>query len=270
MVVPDAQRALSAFVARLRAHSPLDEGDCRALIALPLREMVVPARQPLVRPTQKSSQAWLVVEGLVGRISQTNDGLRQIQALSVPGEIANVAAMMLPARLCGFEALTKSRVIGISHDALRGLAADHPAVAAALMREALLVKEVLAQWLLNIGRREARAKVTHFLCEMAVRHHATNRGGGAEFVLPMTQEQLGEALALTSVHINRTLKALREDRLVEIVRHEVRIHDWTAVVAAAEFDSAYLRLADPAEELEQSPVGRAIAPARQLARFGAD
>lgn len=263
MGVPDTQQALSAFITRLRGHSPLDDGDCRALMALPLREIALTARQALVRPTQKSTHAWLVIEGLIGRISQTDDGLRQIQALSAPGEIANVAAMMLPARLCGFEAVTRSRVVAISHDALRGLAADHPAIAGALMREALLVKEILAQWLLNIGRREARAKVTHFLCEMAVRYQAANRGGATSFVLPMTQEQLGEALALTPVHINRTLKALREEKLVEVVRHEVRLFDWPAVVAAAEFDPSYLRLAEQEEGVARSTASAAtrIAPA---------
>jgi CRP-like cAMP-binding protein len=242
MAVADNQGALSFFVARLRAHSPLDDSDRQALMALPQRELVLRAHQLLARSGEAAIHAWLVVDGLVGRIAQTDDGARQIQELVVAGELANLAAMMLPPRLCAFEAVSKSRVIAIPHAALRQLAAERPVIADAFARERLLTKEILAQWLLNIGRRDAKVRVIHFLCEFAVRSRVVSQGDSADFMLPMTQEQLGEALALTPVHINRTLKSLREDGLVEISRHQVRIRDWAALAAAGAFDPSYLRI----------------------------
>jgi CRP-like cAMP-binding protein len=194
------------------------------------------------RSAQASHDAWLIVDGLIGHIAQTDDGLRQIQELFVPGEIANLAAMMLPRRRCALEAVTKSRLVGIPHAALRNIAVERPALAVAFAREVLRAKEILANWLLNVGRRDARARVIHFLCEMAVRYRVSSRGAGADFVLPMTQEQLGDALALTPVHINRTLKTLREEGLVTMVRRQVSIADWSALASAGEFDPSYLRV----------------------------
>jgi CRP-like cAMP-binding protein len=256
MAVSNPQSALTLFVDRLRTHSPLDELDCQALMSLPLREVSLAAHQPLARSAQATSDGWLVVDGLIGHIAQTDDGLRQIQELFVPGEVANLAAMMQPARRCALEAITKSRLVGIAHAALRRLCAERPAVAIAFAREVLRAKEIMANWLLNVGRRDARARVIHFLCEMAVRYRVTSRGSGADFVLPMTQEQLGDALALTPVHINRTLKSLREDGLVTMVRRQVSIDNWAALASAGEFDPSYLSVEALEDELQPRPSSR--------------
>jgi CRP-like cAMP-binding protein len=244
MAGPNPQAALALFIDRMLAHSSLDDKASQALLALPLREVSLAAHQPLARSAQATSDGWLVVDGLIGHVAQTDDGLRQIQELFVPGEMANLAAMMLPPRRCALEAVTKSRLVGISHAALRRVAAEHPTVAIAFAREVLRAKDILANWLLNVGRRDARARVIHFLCEMAVRYRVSSHGAGAgaDFVLPMTQEQLGDALALTPVHINRTLKSLREDGLVTILRRQVSIANWAALASAGEFDPSYLSI----------------------------
>jgi CRP-like cAMP-binding protein len=256
MAPPGTQSALALFVERLLAHSPLDENDCQALRALPSREVSLAAHQPLARSAQATSDGWLVVDGVIGHLAQTDDGLRQIQEVFVPGEMANLAAMALPARRCALEAITRSRLVGIPHVALRRIAAERPAIGVALVREVLRAKEILANWLLNVGRRDARARVIHFLCEMAVRYRVGSDGSGAEFILPMTQEQLGDALALTPVHINRTLKSLREDGLVTMVRRQVSIDDWSALASAGEFDPSYLSVEPLDGELQLRPVSR--------------
>ena len=87
-------------------------------------------------------------------------------------------------------------------------------------------------------------RLAHLLCEMGVRTSRSTRPARS-FFFPITQEQLADALGLTSVHVNRTLKALRDEGLVRLTRSEVRIDDWDALVSAAEFDPAYLCL--PAE-----------------------
>jgi predicted ArsR family transcriptional regulator len=60
----------------------------------------------------------------------------------------------------------------------------------------------------------------------------------------MTQEQLADALALTSVHVNRTLKALEADGLIARSNRAVRIDDWPRLAEAGDFQSNYLHLAE--------------------------
>jgi DNA-binding transcriptional regulator LsrR (DeoR family) len=60
----------------------------------------------------------------------------------------------------------------------------------------------------------------------------------------MTQEQLADALALTSVHVNRTLKALEAEGLIARSNRAVRIDDWPRLASVGDFQSNYLHLAE--------------------------
>jgi len=104
----------------------------------------------------------------------------------------------------------------------------------------MLDAAILMQWVVNVGRRDARTRVAHILCEMACRL-STGRDPILDYSLRVTQEQLGDAAALTSVHINRTLKSL--SALVSARFGRVAIHNWSELARAGDFDEAYL-LAD--------------------------
>lgn len=66
--------------------------------------------------------------------------------------------------------------------------------------------------------------------------------GGYPFL--MTQEQIGDALGLTSVHVNRSIRTLRGEGLIQTSRSAVRILDWLDLVLAGEFNPDYLHLPD--------------------------
>jgi hypothetical protein len=60
--------------------------------------------------------------------------------------------------------------------------------------------------------------------------------------MPFTQQQLGDALGLSLVHINRTLKTLREDNAATVERGVLRVLDWDRLTQIAGFDATYLHL----------------------------
>jgi DNA-binding transcriptional regulator LsrR (DeoR family) len=62
------------------------------------------------------------------------------------------------------------------------------------------------------------------------------------YELPLTQIDLAECLGLTSVHVNRTLKELREQGVMEFRSGRVDISDLRALEKIAEFDPTYLYL----------------------------
>ena len=63
-------------------------------------------------------------------------------------------------------------------------------------------------------------------------------------MMPLTQSGLGDTLGLSSVHVNRTLKILREQRLIVLRRGYLAIPDWQRLAEVAQFDDGYLALAD--------------------------
>jgi len=117
------------------------------------------------------------------------------------------------------------------------------AVRHAIIRIMLTEASMLRELILNIGRRDARARVAHFLCEFAVRIGGTDKINNRSFELVMTQEQLGDALGLTAVHINRMLQLLTRDGLIARDGKSIRFVDWDRLQNIADFSARYLHLA---------------------------
>jgi CRP-like cAMP-binding protein len=83
------------------------------------------------------------------------------------------------------------------------------------------------------------------LCELFVRLKAIGLAEGNACKLPLTQADLGDALGLSTVHVNRTLQELRGEGLIELHSGRLRILDWMRLKEAAQFDPNYLHLRDP-------------------------
>jgi CRP-like cAMP-binding protein len=217
----------------------------------------VRANSDVVRLDQVSDHACIVVEGLVGRFEQTIEGERQITALHLPGDAADLHSVVQPKARCALQALTTSTILKVPHLALREVAARHQAIAEAFWRDCVVDATILSQWVMNVGRRNARTRIAHLICEMAVRYKAPRHGQQLLFEFPATQGHLGDMAGLTPVHVNRILKVLRQDGLVSMCRSKVRVLDWTALASAAEFSSDYLH-ADvaPEERLRIVAAGR--------------
>lgn len=234
--------AMEVFLSKLLAHSVLSEEEREEIAALPAMRVEVPVNRDLVRLGETVDHACLVERGLMGRFGQTKDGKRQFVSLHIPGEMPDLRSLMVPEANVSLNALTKSTVLRVPHGPLRDLEERYPAIAAAFSRDCVLQGEIVAQWLVNVGRRDSRTRMAHLLCEMAMRYGQPSPSPTSRYELPMTQEQLGDALALTSVHVNRTLGSLRDDGLVAFSKGVVEIQDWNALAAVAEFDPAYLHL----------------------------
>jgi CRP-like cAMP-binding protein len=96
---------------------------------------------------------------------------------------------------------------------------------------------------LNVGRRDAKSRIAHMLCEFVVRCEASGLFRGRAFELPMTQEQIADATGLTPVHVNRMLKALTDDGVLEGGNRSYRVANWQRLLEVADFDAAYLHAA---------------------------
>ena len=101
---------------------------------------------------------------------------------------------------------------------------------------------ILARTVANLGRKNATARVAHLICEMGLRSEAADLGSRTNFDLPMTQEQLADAVGITAVHVNRTLQLLRKDTGLTFKRPRVGVEDWSQLVALAECEPDYLQL----------------------------
>jgi CRP-like cAMP-binding protein len=233
---------LSPLIGKLRNWAPLNEADEKAILALPHSIRRLALSQYIVREGDVATHSCLVVEGFAMRHKIVGDGGRQIVNIHMAGDMVDLQNALLTVADHNVQALTPMVAAFIPRDAIVELAFDRPSVGKALWLETLVEGSIAREWIANVGRRDARTRVAHLLCEFAMRLEAVGLGEQCNYELPMTQEQIADTVGLTSVHVNRTLKALDAEGLTRRSKRSVVIEDWKRLTKTGDFNPTYLHL----------------------------
>jgi CRP-like cAMP-binding protein len=239
---------LQPFLDRLVSRSRLGAAEQRAILALPALPAQVRTNSDFVRLGERVDHATFVVSGLIGRFGQNRRGNRQITAVHIPTDMVDLHSVVMPEACSALQALTVTTILRVPHRALRDAARSYPAIAEAFWRECVVDSAVLSEWVVNVGRRDARARLAHLLCEMACRIEGIGHQVGLGFEFPATQTHIADMIGLTSVHVNRTLQALKSENVVAVQAQVVQILDWNRLIEIGEFDPNYLQIGVPASE----------------------
>lgn len=233
---------LALMLKKLEQWRPLDDADRDAVLALPHRVIKFRPQEYVVREGDTPQNSCLILSGFAFRHKVAGNGGRQIFSIHMKGDLADLQNSLLGTADHNLQALTHVEVALIPIDAIQEIAFARPAVGRAMWYETLVEASIFREWTLNVGRRDARTRAAHMLCEFALRLELAGLSERDKYELPMTQEQLADALGLTSVHVNRTLMGLREDGLISRTQRSVQIADWHELAKVGDFDSAYLHL----------------------------
>lgn len=239
----DGGEAAARIVAKLSRLIDLGEDDRALIAALPFRVEQVPAGRHLIREGQVAPDCCILVRGYACRHKLTADGARQIVSFHLRGDILDIQHLLLERADHNVQAISASTIAWVPRQRLEQLAWSRPAIGKALWRDCLIDASIFREWVLNVGRRDGKSRIAHMLCEFAARCRAAGLGDGNCFDLPMTQEQIGDATGLTSVHVNRMLKTLRDEGAISRSGRQVTISDWAKLQRIADFDSHYLHAA---------------------------
>lgn len=233
---------LNRFLARLLLRSELSVAERDAILRLRGRVAEVPRGRELVLPERPVEQAILVIEGLIARFDEMNDGRRQITALHIAGDVSDLHSVPVPVPAWGIEAAANSTIALISHDDIRAAAVKFPALAFAFWRDTVVDASILAKWTANLGRADAATRLAHLLCEIGTRMEVAGVGGRDDFSLGLTQAQLADTLGLTTVHVNRTVMALKGLVGLSFAGGRVQVDNWPALAHIGAYDDGYLML----------------------------
>ncbi len=238
----DAAAAIATLLLKLRARDLLtgeEEEVLRASVS-DIREY--PAGRTIVRTGTTLSASTLLIEGIVCRYKDLSDGQRQIMELHVTGDFVDLHGFLLKQLDHNVGAMTPVRVASVPHDALRGITETHPHLGRMLWFSTLLDAAIHREKILSIGRRSAMARIAHIFCELAVRLRTVGLADDEGYELPLTQADLADVTGLTSVHVNRMLKKLRDEDLLTFRGGTVTIGVWDRLQRMAVFDPTYLHL----------------------------
>lgn len=100
---------------------------------------------------------------------------------------------------------------------------------------------ILAEHLVNAGRRDAQTKLAHLLLELEDRLSTVGIASPGSYECPLTQHELADILGMTTVHVNRILSEFRKSDLIYFRHGHVDMIDRTKLIKIAGFDREYLR-----------------------------
>jgi CRP-like cAMP-binding protein len=194
----------------------------------------------IVRHEQDPARDLFVVQkGWLYSCILLGNGTRQIIRIHFPGDLVGVSTLAFGRSADSLVALTDVILCPFDKDRLVGLFEEHPRLAALLFTLTVAERETLADRLASVGRTPARARVGSLLCEISARLRLLNGADSHAFQLPMTQEDIGDATGLTAVHVNRMMRMLADDRLIERNGSHVRLLEGERLAAESEFDDRF-------------------------------
>lgn len=235
-------QTLAPLVRKLSLHGALDGDDRAAVLALPHIVRNLEPATYVVREGDKPTHSCLVISGFAIRHKIVGDGARQIVNVHLSGDMVDLQNSLLATADHNVQALSKMTAAFIPREAIVELAFGRPAVGKALWIETLIEGSISREWIANVGRRDAKTRLAHVLCEFAYRLDAVGIGPECNYELLMTQEQLADTLGLTPVHVNRTMKSLDALGLTKRSKRSVIITDLQKLADVGDFRSTYLHL----------------------------
>jgi len=234
---------LDPMVEKLSYRVKFDAKEREAILALPFTLKVVERNQVIVREFEEATYSCVMLSGFSIRSKVTAAGTRQIVALHMKGEIVDLQNSMLKVADHSVQMLTSGKIAEIPREEIIRLTLEFPRICQAMWIDTLVDGSIFREWIMNVGRRDARTRMAHLLCEFSLRLKIAGLGENNRYELPMTQEQLADTTGLTPVHVNRTIKALEREGLIErSSARSIHIGDWRKLAEVGDFDSNYLHL----------------------------
>jgi CRP-like cAMP-binding protein len=237
-----SRHPLQSLLSNLELRSPLPLRDREAVLNLPHTLRTLEAGTYTIREADAPTQCAVLISGFAFRQKLTGDGSRQIVALHLPGDALDFQNLFLDVSDHSVQMLTRGEVALLSMSDLRTLARASDAIEHAILVKILVEASIFREWVLNVGRRDSKMRVAHLLCELGVRLDCEGLAVDYGYELPMTQEQLADAVGLTPVHVNRTLKALEAEGLIVRSKRSVAFPDWKRLRNVGDFNQRYLHL----------------------------
>jgi len=233
------------YIAKLSRHGELGTEALAALRALPTQIRSYDTYRDIVGEGARATHCCCVEVGLVSRYKTLRNGARQIVSFHIPGDMIDLESALVMISDHGIRTHVPTKLVLIAHADILEIAAEYPEIGRAFWFDTLLDAAIYREWTVNVGRRSARERTAHLLLEFAARFEAAGMVNGSTFDLPVSQNDLADALGITPVHMNRTIQWLRGEELIRTHMHAVTIENWEAMSELAGFDPIYLHPEGP-------------------------
>ena len=232
----------SLLIRKLERFDPWSNDERQAVLDANVSTMRLPAHADLVQEGDLTDSVHVMLEGFACGYKLLPDGRRQIVSYCVPGDVCDLHTLLLPRMDCSVGTISPVQVARLAKERLLTVTGQHPRLLRALWWTTLVEQAISREWVVNVGQRTAFSRAAHLLCEMYLRLGAVGLVQDNTCEFPLTQTEIADTLALSTVHVNRTLMELRRSGLITLRDKQLTIHDLPALQAVAAFHPGYLHL----------------------------
>lgn len=251
---------LSAYLEKLERRRDLFPDERAALLALPAVVRRAEAQERIIGEDEAAEQSVFLIQGLVSRQKRAG-GSYQIISLGFPGDGVDLQTLFFDETDHALVAHEATIVALVPHGALIELCDGYPHLSKMLWHDTLVDSAIFREWAMNIGHRRAPLRVGALILECEARLAAIGRVHDGTFELKLTQQELASALGLSQVHFNKSLRRLREEKLIATSGRQIRIRDREALAKMVGFDPGYLHLGK-SPRFEKAGATQALSPHR--------
>lgn len=233
---------IDLFIRKLRARHAVSKDEEAALRGLAWEKRRYDRRETLVRTGTNVDHSILLLSGFAFRCKYTVDGVRQIVENNVAGDFVDLHGFLLGRLEHDIIAASRCEIATVPHTELKRLTDQSPRIGRMLWFQTLVDAAIHREWMLVLGKKRSRARVAQLFCEMHSRLKLVGLTTDGHLTLPFNQQEMADITGMTSVHLNRCLKELREGGLATFRTGRVEIHDPAGLAQEAQFDPTYLHI----------------------------
>ena len=215
----------SCLAERLSHYVRLSAGERDSLERLEEQDRGFRRGTVVISENEKPRELYIVRSGWLHSSVILGNGSRQIMRFHFQGDILGLPLLAFADSPETVTAVTDVILCPFSRERLAAIICEHPRIAALLLSLTVADRVSLADRLASVGRTSARARVSSLLCEIFARMRRLGTPHDEAIQLPLTQEEIGDATGLTAVHVNRMMRGIVEDGLIERNGNNIRLLD---------------------------------------------
>src|ERR1700752_136853 len=234
------REALDLLLSKMEQHGTLTAADESAICALRAHRRTLAPGEDAVNQGERPDVAVFVIAGMLARYHTLPSGDRQYLSFHIKGDLPDVQSLLLSIMDHSLCALDQAEIAVLPHDQLIDLCLRRPGVGFAFWRWTLVDAAIVRQAVTNNGARSHVVRLAHFFCEQYFRAREAGLVKDESCSLPLNQSELGQALGMSHISVNRTMQKLRKERLADLRSGRLSVSNWAGLKRAAGFDPTYL------------------------------
>lgn len=213
------------------ASDPLEA----AIADLKVGEMRLSAGVNIVLEGASNPHLFVLVRGVGFRHKSLANGRRQILSYAFPGDLIGVQGVLLGTMQHSVDAISDVELAVLERGCLARLFEARPEAAYQIAWRGARDECILDETLLAVGRRTAVESAAWLLVLLHQRACVAGLALKGRLAFPLTQQHVADTLGLSTVHTNRTLKRLADEKLIAwqdrgcVIRDEAglrKLADW--------------------------------------------